>query len=182
GFYSGYKGGASDFVLNKFSDLFLAFPIIFLIIFIISLWGSSFFILILILGITSWMPLYKLVRTEVFSIRNKDYYKSAVLIGLNKKQILLNEILPAIIPIVVVNIVYQFANVVLAESALSYLGLGTGSDLPSWGKMINEGQSYLYKGWWLILFPGMFLLLTLSFINILGKRISESLNPLSKND
>ncbi|HZW40374.1 MAG TPA: ABC transporter permease [Ignavibacteriaceae bacterium] len=182
GFYSGYKGGAPDFILNKFSDLFLAFPIIFLIIFIISLWGSSFFILVLILGITSWMPLYKLVRTDVFSIRNKDYYKSAVLLGLNKKQLLLKEILPAIIPIVVVNIVYQFANVVLAESALSYLGLGTGSNLPSWGKMINEGQSYLYKGWWLIFFPGMFLLLTLSFINILGKRISESLNPLSKND
>lgn len=180
GFYSGYKAGVPDFFLNKFSDLFLAFPIIFLIIFVIALWGSSFFILILVLGITSWMPLFKLVRTEVYSIKNKDYYKSAVLIGLNKKQILLKEILPAIMPIVVVNVVYQFANVVLAESALSYLGLGTGSDIPSWGKMINEGQSYLSRGWWLTFFPGLFLLLTLTFINILGKRVSEGLNPLSK--
>ena len=117
--------------------MFLAFPVIYLIVLILALFGSSIFSVIIVLGISGWMSLFKIVKSEVLSIKQKDYFVTAELVGLNKFQLLKKEIFPVIITPVLVNLIFLFSNVILAEAALSYLGLGTGNSYPSWGSMIS---------------------------------------------
>jgi peptide/nickel transport system permease protein len=135
---------------------------------------------IIVLGISGWMSLFKIVKTEVLSIKQKDFFSTAELVGLNKFQLLKNEILPVIITPVLVNLVFLFSNVILAEAALSYLGLGTGNSYPSWGSMISSGQEYITKAWWLIAFPGLALILTLFTFNSSGRLLSKAINPRIK--
>jgi peptide/nickel transport system permease protein len=177
GFIAGYSGGIFDTLLNRFTELFLSFPVIYLIVLILALFGSSLFSVIIVLGISGWMTLFKIVRGEVVSLKQKDFFISAELIGLKKSQLLAREILPVILAPVVVNLVFLFSNVILAEAALSYLGLGTGNIYPSWGAMINSGQEYIYKAWWMITFPGAALLLTLFAVNSSGREINKIVNP-----
>ena len=180
GFIAGYRGGLLDIVLNRFTEIFLAFPVIYLIVLILALFGSSLLSVIVVLGISGWMSLFKIVKSEVLSIKQKDFFSTAELIGLNKSQLLIKEILPVIIAPVLVNLVFLFSNVVLAEAALSYLGLGSGNAYPSWGSMISSGQEYITKAWWLIAFPGLGLILTLYSVNSSGKMLGKVLNPRLK--
>lgn len=180
GFIAGYKGGFTDTLLNRFTEIFLAFPVIYLVILILALFGNSFFSVVVVLGISGWMSLFKIVKSEVLAIKQKDYFSTSELIGLSKFQILSKEILPVIMSPVLVNLVFLFSNVVLAEAALSYLGLGTGNTYPSWGAMINSGQEYITRAWWLIAFPGLILILTLFCFNSTGKMLSRALNPRLK--
>jgi peptide/nickel transport system permease protein len=177
GFVAGFRGGVIDIVFSRITDLFLAFPVIYLIILVLAMFGNSLLSVIFVLGFSGWMSLFKIVKSEVISAKNKDYIVSASLLGLNKFNILIKEILPVIIVPVIVNIIFQFSNVILAESALSYLGLGSGSSYPSWGSMIESGQQYITKAWWMILFPGLILILTIFSVNDLGKRMNKLFNP-----
>lgn len=174
GFIAGTRGGLIDIVLSRLTDLFLAFPIIYLIILILAMFGNSLLTVIIVLGLSGWMSLFKIVKSEVLSVKSKDYITSAVMMGLPKTKILIREILPVIMIPLIVNIVFQFSNVILAESALSYLGLGTGNSYPSWGAMIESGQQYITKAWWMILFPGIILIFTLFSANNLGKKLNKA--------
>jgi peptide/nickel transport system permease protein len=180
GFIAGYRGGLLDVVFNRFTEIFLAFPVIYLIVLILALFGSSLLSVIVVLGISGWMSLFKIVKSEVLSIKQKDFFSTAELVGLNKSQLLIKEILPVIVAPVLVNLVFLFSNVVLAEAALSYLGLGSGNAYPSWGSMISSGQEYITKAWWLIAFPGLGLILTLYSVNSSGKILGKVLNPRLK--
>jgi peptide/nickel transport system permease protein len=178
---SGYFGGMMDITLNRLTDTFLSFPAIFLIIIILALFGNSMFAVIFVLGFSGWMSLFKIVRGEVISLKQKDFFISAKMIGLSSKQLLMKEVLPVILTPLTVNLVFQFGSVILAEAALSYLGLGTGSNHPSWGSMIDAGQNYLKDAWWMIFFPGLALIITLYSANDLGQKIKIHFNPqLSK--
>lgn len=174
GFIAGTRGGLLDILLSRLTDLFLAFPIIYLIILILAMFGNSLLTVIIVLGLSGWMSLFKIVKSEVLSVTNKDYITSAVMMGLPRTKILIREILPVIMIPLIVNIVFQFSNVILAESALSYLGLGTGNSYPSWGAMIESGQQYITKAWWMILFPGIILIFTLFSANNLGKKLNKA--------
>ena len=99
------------------------------------------------------------------------------MLGQTNIKILIKEILPVIFVPLLVNIVLQFSNVILAESALSYLGLGTGSSYPSWGAMIDSGQRYITKAWWMIAFPGLILIFTIFSANDFGRRLNNIINP-----
>jgi peptide/nickel transport system permease protein len=176
GFIAGYRGGFPDVLLNRFAEIFLAFPVIYLVVLILALFGSSIFSIIIVLGISGWMSLFKIVKSEVLSIKQKDFFSTAELVGLSKIQLLSRELLPVIIAPVLVNLIFLFSNVVLAEAALSYLGLGTGNSYPSWGSMISSGQEYITKAWWLIAFPGLSLILTLYSFNSSGKMFGRVFN------
>lgn len=178
---SGYFGGMIDLTLNRLTDTFLSFPAIFLIIIILALFGNSMFAVIFVLGFSGWMSLFKIVRGEVISLKQKDFFISAKMIGLTERQLLMKEVLPVILTPIVVNLIFQFGSVILAEAALSYLGLGTGSNHPSWGSMIDAGQNYLKDAWWMIFFPGLALIITLYSANDIGQKIKIHFNPqLSK--
>lgn len=177
GFLSGYSGWFVDTILNRLTDTFLSVPVIFLVILILTFFGNSIFSIIIILGFSGWMSLFKIVRSEVISIKQKDFFITASKIGLPGWKLLTKEILPIIIAPVIVNLVFQYGNVILAEAALSYLGLGTGLNYPSWGGMIEAGQEYLSLAWWMILFPGLALVLTLFTANNLGRDLNRYYNP-----
>ncbi len=179
-FVAAYAGGIIDMLLNRITEMFLVFPVLFLIILILAFWGNSLISVIVVLGFSGWMGLFKIVRREIISLKNKDYFISAGLIGLSKKDMLLKEIIPVVLPSVIVNLVFLYGSVILAEAGLSYLGLGTGSSYPSWGSMIEAGQNYLSQAWWMILFPGLCLTLTLFAANKLGKKIQLFYNPRLK--
>ena len=177
GFIAGFKGGFIDTIFSRLTDLFLAFPIIYFIVLILALFGNSLLSVIIVLGLSGWMSLFKIVKSEVLAEKNKDYILTAGMLGQTNRKILTKEILPVIFVPLVVNIVFQFSNVILAESALSYLGLGTGNSYPSWGAMIGSGQRYIIKAWWMISFPGLILIATLFSANDFGKRLNETINP-----
>jgi peptide/nickel transport system permease protein len=182
GFLAGYIGGIFDSIFSRVTDMFLAFPIIFLVVLILALFGNSLPAVISILGFAGWMSLFKIVKTEVLSIKDKNYFISARMLGLTKSQLLTKEVLPVIIIPIVVNIIFQFGNVIIAESALSYLGLGLGENYPSWGSMIQSGQEYLSSAWWMIFFPGLTLIFTLLSANSFGISLNRKLNPRLQND
>jgi len=177
GFIAGFKGGFIDTIFSRLTDLFLAFPIIYLIVLILALFGNSLLSVIIVLGLSGWMSLFKIVKSEVLAEKEKDYIITAGMLGQTNRKILTKEILPVIFVPLVINIVFQFSNVILAESALSFLGLGTGNSYPSWGAMIESGQRYIIKAWWMISFPGLILVATLFSANNFGKRLNETINP-----
>jgi peptide/nickel transport system permease protein len=177
GFLAGFYGGFIDSSLNRISEMLLSFPMIFLIILIIALFGNSIISVIIVLGFSGWMSLFKIVRGEIIILKKKDYFLTAKLLGVSNFNLIFSEMLPVISASVIVNLIFQFGNVILAESALSYLGLGTGGAYPSWGGMIESGQSYITHAWWMILFPGLALFFTLFMTNSLGNRIKIIFNP-----
>jgi peptide/nickel transport system permease protein len=175
-FLSLQKEGIIDLVINRISDLFLTFPTIFLVLLILSLFGNNIFSVVFVLGFSGWMSLYKVSKSEMLAIKSREYFITSKLLGLQKVKLLTREILPIIITPVIVNLIFQFSNVILAESALNYLGLGTGSEYPSWGSMIEAGQHYISQSWWMIFIPGLFLVVTLLSINDVGRKISGYFN------
>lgn len=177
-FVAAINGGWIDLLISRMTDLFLTIPSIFLVVLILALFGNNIISVIVVLGFSGWMSLFKIVKTEILIIKNKEYYLSAELIGLKNFKLLKREILPVIIVPVIVNLVFQLSNVILAESALSYLGLGTGQNYSSWGAMIESGQEYITQAWWLIFVPGIILVLTVLTINEFGKKINKTINPI----
>lgn len=177
GFLAGLSGGITDLLLSRLNDMFLTFPVIFFIILVLAFFGNSFVSVVVVLGFSGWMSLFRIVKGEVVSLKNKDYFITANQLGLSGVRLLLKEALPVIASPVIVNTVFQFGNVVLSESALSFLGLGVGNEYPSWGAMINSGQEYLSQAWWMIMLPGLAIILTLITINDFGKKIAHYFNP-----
>jgi peptide/nickel transport system permease protein len=177
GAVSGFSGGMPDRLISRITDMFLAFPMLILIVLVIGLFGSSIWSIIIVLGFSGWMSLYKIVKSELVSIKNKDYFLAAQMIGLNKTQLILKEVIPVIAAPIIVNVIFQFGNVILAESALSYLGLGIGNEFPSWGAMIQSGQSYISIAWWMIFFPSTILVGTLLTAKNIGEKLNKFLNP-----
>ncbi len=161
GFSAGFPGGIIDIILNRTADIFLSFPVIFLIILVLALFGNSLLSVIVVLGFSGWMSMFKIVRSEVIGIKKKEYFISAGQTGASFFELMFKEALPVIAVPVIVNLIFQFANVIIAEAALSYLGLGAGVNYPSWGSMIYTAQSYLSEAWWMIIPPGLLLVITL---------------------
>lgn len=164
-------------IINRLTDLFLSFPSIFLVILVLALFGNNLLSVIIVLGFSGWMSLYKIVSSEVASVKQKDFFITSQKIGLSNSELLMKEIIPVIIIPVTVNLVFQFSNVILAESALSFLGLGAGSEYPSWGSMIEKGQEYITDAWWMIFIPGFVLVLTLLSFHNIAKEVNKFFNP-----
>ncbi len=176
GFTAGYLGGLINTILNRLADLFLSFPIIFLIILIVGLFGNSVFTIITVLGFSGWMSLFKIIRNETAALKHKDYIITAKILGFSNIHILFKEMLPIMMPSIIVTLVLQYGSVIIAESALSYLGLGLGNNFPSWGAMIESGQYYLSQAWWISFFPCLFLFLTLLTANHFGSKLKTVFN------
>jgi len=176
-FIASQIGGLLRILINRIADLFLTFPSIFLVVLILALFGSNILSIIIVLGFSGWMSLFKIASSEIISLKQKEFFLTAEQIGLKKLRLLIREVLPVIIVPVIVNLIFQLSNVILAESALSYLGLGTGSEYSSWGSMIESGQEYITQSWWLIFIPGITLIITLLSINEAGRKFSQKINP-----
>lgn len=177
GLAAGYYGGWLDTLLMRLVDIMLCFPTFFLILAVIAFLQPSIWIIMVVIGLTGWMGVARLVRAEVLAIREMEYIMAARCIGCSDLRIMVRHILPNALSPVLVAATLGVAGAILTESALSFLGIGVQPPTPSWGNILTSGKDYIEFAWWLSLFPGLEILITVLAYNLLGEGIRDALDP-----
>ncbi len=188
GLTAGYMGGKVDAVLMRIADIQFSFPYLMVAIFISAIFQLMFGIgsfeklavplLIVIIGLAEWPVYARTIRASVMGEKNKEYVEAARVIGLSQPVIMFRHVLPNTLTSVMVISTIQVANAVMSEAALSFLGLGMPVTMPSLGSLIKSGFEYIFSGiWWITIFPGVFLILFVLVINLLGDWLRDVLNP-----
>jgi ABC-type dipeptide/oligopeptide/nickel transport system permease subunit len=168
GLLAGYLGGATDDAIMRLVDVQLSFPAIFLAIAIMAVIGQSLFNLVVVLGLATWVQYARVVRGATLSVRRMDYIDGARAAGAGTLRILGRHILPNILPSVAVITTVSVGALILAEAALSFLGVGVQPPTPAWGTMLAEGREVFRIAWWTAVFPGLAILITVLGVNLLG--------------
>ncbi|WP_399880920.1 ABC transporter permease [Streptomyces sp. BBFR51] len=177
GLSAGYFGGWVDRTLMRLADVQLAFPSLLLALAIVGFLGSGLWMVILVLGFTGWVSYARVVRSEVMSLRTRDFVTEARAIGVTDVTIMRRHLLPNVMaPLATIGTLHVAAAIV-AEASLSYLGLGVPKETVTWGAMLSDGQLYLGTSWWVAVFPGIALMLTSLAINITGDALRDVADP-----
>lgn len=177
GLVAGYFGGVVDAVLMRVVDIVLCFPTLFLILMVIAFLEPSLWNVMAVIGFTSWPGLARLVRGETLSLRERDFLLAARGLGLSAPRILLVHLLPNLVAPILVSATLGVGGAILTESALSFLGLGVQPPMSSWGNILTSGKDYMHVAWWLSVFPGVAILLTVLSLNLLGEGLRDVFDP-----
>lgn len=180
GLLSGYRGGKLDQILMRFIDLLLAFPSILLALIVVSFLGQGLFNLMLAVGLSYAPAFARFVRGSVLAEASKEYINSAAALGSSHFRIMFKHILPNCAGPIIVIFTMNFASALLESAGLSFLGLGVQPPTPEWGSMLAEGKNYFYDGWWVIVFPGVVIFLTVLSLNLVGDALRDALDPKSR--
>lgn len=180
GLTAGFFGGLVDDIIMWFINTLQSIPTLFLLLIIVALFAPDPFWLVLILGFLGWMGTSRLVRGEVFSLRERDYVTAARALGASRLTLMLRHVLPNAIPIVIVITMIDIGQVILVESALSFLGLGVQPPTATWGSMLSKSQSYFRLGTHLVIFPGLLITITVLCLYLLGDGLRDALDPRLK--
>jgi peptide/nickel transport system permease protein len=176
GALSGYFGGWADLVLIRVAEFFQMFPVFFLALVVVTLTGPGHVKVILILGLASWPGIARLVRVGFLSLKRVEFTEAALCLGASDRRVILRHILPNASPPAIVASSFVVGQAILTEAGLDFFGLGDPT-LVSWGQMLNNAQQFLARGWWLSLFPGLAIVLTVVAANTLGDALNDFLNP-----
>ncbi|MGR3379406.1 ABC transporter permease [Salipiger abyssi] len=179
GAVAGYSRGIVDIVLMRVSELFQVIPRFFLALLVIAIFGSNILFIILTIGLLGWPEVARITRGEFLTLREREYVMAAQTIGQSKRKIIFSEILPNAMPPLIVAMTMQVSSAILLEAGLSFLGLGDPSN-PSWGLMLNEAQQFLTRAWWMAVFPGLGIVVTVAALNVFGDHLTDILNPRLK--
>ncbi|MDD4889819.1 MAG: ABC transporter permease [Phycisphaerae bacterium] len=174
---AGYFGGWIDNVLMRLVDALLCIPSFLLILTLVAIVSPSIWVIIAAIGVLSWMELARLVRAEFLTLREMDYVAAARALGVPAWRIILSHLLPNSLAPVLVSAVLGVAGAILTEAGLSFLGFGVQPPQASWGNIITDGKTYLLDAWWLIIWPGVAILLTTMAFYLTGEGIREVLDP-----
>ncbi len=177
GIVSGYYGGKADYIIMRFTDIVLCFPTFFLIILVIAFVEPNIYNVMIVIGVTSWPGLARLVRAEVLSLKEREFILVSKMMAVSNIKIFCVHILPNIISPLMVYSSLAIGGAILTESALSFLGLGVQPPMSSWGQILTSGKDYIYMAWWLSLFPGIAILVTVLAFNLVGEAIRDILDP-----
>ncbi|MCM8790905.1 MAG: ABC transporter permease [Candidatus Omnitrophica bacterium] len=177
GSVAGYYGGKVDSIIMRFVDIMLCFPTFFLILAVIAVLEPSIFNIMVIIGATSWMGVARLIRAEILTLKERDYVVASKVMGANGAWIIFRHLIPNAIGPVMVNATLGVGGAILVESSLSFLGIGVQPPTPSWGNILMDGKSTLGVAWWLTVFPGVFILLTVLAYNLLGEGLRDLMEP-----
>lgn len=177
GLIAGYFRGWFEKIIMRFVDMMLCFPVFFLLLIVLAYVGPNIFNIMIVIGFVSWMGVARLVRAETISIRERDYITAARGLGISRLRILLVHVLPNVMAPVLVAATLGVGGAILAESGLSFLGLGVQPPIPSWGNILMTGKDYIYFAWWLSVFPGLAILITVLAFNLLGEGLRDVLDP-----
>jgi peptide/nickel transport system permease protein len=177
GSLAGYYGGLVDTVLMRLVDLMLCFPTLFLILAVIAVLGPSIWNIMVVIGVTGWMGVARLVRAEFLSLREREFVAAARALGASDARLIFRHLLPNALTPVMVSATLGVAGAILVESSLSFLGLGVQPPTPSWGNILTMGKDNIEIAWWLSLFPGLAILVTVMSYNLLGEGIREAIDP-----
>jgi peptide/nickel transport system permease protein len=177
GLCAGFFGGKLDTIVMRLVDVMLSIPSIFLILAVLAFLGPNIYNVMVIIGLTAWPGLTRLVRGECLSIREREYIQAARLSGLSTLRILFVYLLPNVISPILVSATLGVGGAILTESALSFLGLGVQPPSPSWGNILSIGRDYMHIAWWLSVFPTVAILVTVLAFNLLGEGLRDVLDP-----
>ena len=178
GAVAGYAGGATDAVMMRIIDALLSVPRILVLLLVLGLWGNiSLPMLVLVLGLTGWFGTSRLVRERVRALSKQDFTLAARAIGARDIRVLWRHVLPNALSPVIVAATLGIGNVIVLEAALSYLGIGVRPPHASWGNIIEDGADQIGSAWWIALFPGLAMLVTVIAFNLLGDALRDALDP-----
>jgi len=180
GAISGFFGGKVDFAIQKLVEVVWAFPPLLLGITIMAFLGQGLFNLILALVAQRWIPYCRVVRGQTLSLRSRDFVTAAQCLGASNRQIITRHIIPNLIQTSLVIGTFAMASSIIAEASLSFLGVGVPPEIPTWGTMLADARIYISTAWWLPLFPGMCIFVTVLGINLLGDALRDLLDPRLK--
>ncbi len=177
GLIAGYVGGWADDVIMRFADITLAFPFLLLAIAFLAVLGPGLINVIIVLAVWGWVPYARVVRGQTLSLREREFIDAVRAIGVRHPRIILRHILPNTWAATIIIATLAVANTILAEAALSFLGLGVKPSVPTWGGMLAEGRDHITVAWWIITFPGLAIMLTILCINLFGDWLRDYLDP-----
>lgn len=182
GAIAGFAGGRLDSLMMRIVDVLYALPFTIFVIILMVFFGRNFILLFLAIGAVEWLTMARIVRSQVLSIREKEYIEAAQVLGLSRRRIILRHILPNTLGSVIVYITLTIPQVMLVEAFLSFLGLGIQPPMSSWGILIREGVETMEEFPWLLLYPSIALSLTLFSLNFLGDGLRDALDPRASKD
>jgi len=177
GALAGYRGGWVDMLIMRMVDVFYAIPSLLLAILIMSMLGRGIENLFIALIVTGWLTLTRLTRAQVLTLRDKEYVKAARTAGAGPLRIVVRHMLPNALTPIVVAVTFGIPQLIFAEAALSFIGIGVNPPMPSWGQMVGEHQQYLRSSWWLAVFPTAAIAFTMLSFTFLGDGIRDALDP-----
>ena len=180
GSIAGFYRGWVDSMIMRFGDIMLSIPTFFLILAVIAFLTPSIWNIMIVIGLTSWMGVTRLVRAEFLSLRRREFILASETMGASDFDIITKHLLPNSITPIIVSSVLGIASAVLVESGLSFLGLGVQAPTASWGNILTDGKEYIQFAWWLSLFPGLAILITVLGYNLLGEGLRDLLDPKNK--
>ncbi|ACO48014.1 ABC transporter permease subunit [Deinococcus deserti] len=177
GLFAGFYGGKLDAFLMRLADIQLAFPFILLAMTVIAILGPGLWKLIAVMVASQWAQYTRLVRGQVLALRDREYVQAANALGASNSRMIFRHIVPNALGPVIVLATLNIANNILLESGLTFLGLGVDPQVPSWGGMLADGRTYLQSAWWVSVFPGVAITLTVLGFNLLGDWLRDHLDP-----
>jgi peptide/nickel transport system permease protein len=177
---AGYLGGRIDSILMRITDANMAFPVLLLAIVIVGIWGPSTRNVIIILAVAGWAQYARVLRSEVIRIKTEDFVTMTRAMGASNRWSIRRHIVPNIVPTLLVLVSLQVGVAIIAEGSLSFLGLGVPPPAPSWGGMLSDGRAFLSQAWWLPVFPGVALSLTVLAANMMGDWLRVNNDPTTK--
>lgn len=181
GAVAGYVGGRLDQLMMRVVDVLYALPFMFLVILLMVLFGRNIVLIFIAIGAINWLDMARIVRGQTLSLRNREFVEAARAGGVPAGRIIRRHIVPNLLGVVVVYVTLTIPHVILVESVLSFLGLGVQEPMTSWGALVNEGAQELETAWWMIVFPSLFLALTLFCFNFLGDGLRDALDPRDRS-
>jgi len=182
GAFAGYFGGKTDLVLMRFVDVIYAFPTLLFVILLMSMFGRGLDKIFIVIGLTSWVTLARLVRAQFLSLREKDFVVAARSIGADDMRLILKHMLPNALTPIIVALTFGIPTAIFTEAFLSFLGIGIAPPQTSWGFMVGSNQSYLRSYPWMLLWPSAALALTMLSFTFLGDGLRDALDPSAKKD
>ncbi len=178
GVLSAYAGGWVDNVLMRFTDIMMTFPFFLLLVLIVFIFGPSIAFIVLAIGLTGWTGTARLIRSEALSLRTREFVAAAKALGASDNRIIFRHLIPNVMSLIIVIATLSIPGVILAEAALSFIGLGDPT-VPSWGIILEAGQHSLDTAWWIAVEPGIMLFLTVLAFNFLGDGLRDAFDPKS---
>lgn len=180
GAISGYAGGKVDMLMMRFLEVLSAFPFMFFVILLVTLFGRNIFLIFVAIGLVSWLDVARMVRGQTLSLKNKEFIEAAHVTGVSNWKIIMRHIVPNVLGVVVVYASLIVPGMILFESFLSFLGLGVQEPMTSWGAMLQEGAQNMQVAPWQLLVPSVFLVVTLFCFNFIGDGLRDALDPKDK--
>jgi peptide/nickel transport system permease protein len=178
GICAAYFGKWVDNVLMRFTEIMMTFPFFILLVFLVFIFGPNLGIIVLVIGLTGWTGIARLLRSEALSLRTRDFVSASKALGAKDNWIMLRHLVPNVMSLIIVMATLSIPGVILSEAGLSFIGLGDPT-VPSWGVVLKEGQETLDTNWWVAVEPGIALLLTTLAFNFLGDGLRDAFDPKS---